>query len=132
MASRADVDAAAFTRLTRAVAAVTLEEARRGALAIAENIMTEAKRLCPVETGALRGSGLVRLAEAETGRLIVTLGFGGPAAPYAGIVHERLDVRHRPPTQAKFLEVPVNHAAPTIPAELAARIRRGLQRRGWV
>jgi hypothetical protein len=51
------------------------------------------------------------------------LGFGGPSAPYAVIVHENLNVRHQV-GQAKFLERPLNEAARGLAERIAAEVRR--------
>src|SRR6059036_477727 len=69
-----------------------------------ETVMTDAKATyVPVDTGALRASGFVDGPDAAG---TVTLGFGGPAAPYAVIVHEDLTVTHKV-GQAKYLETPL-------------------------
>ena len=91
----------------------------------AELIMTEAKRLTPVDTGALKGSGHVNLPEWHGRECQVVMSFGGPAASYATAVHENLSMRHKPPTMAKFLEVPVRIAA----EHLLERISRRLETR---
>jgi len=54
----------------------------------AELTMTEAKELCPVMDGHLRGSGFVTDPIIDSREIGVILGFGGPAAPYALSVHE--------------------------------------------
>lgn len=94
-------------------------------LAEAEIEMTEAKKRTPVDTGALRGSGHVGGPFRRNGGIEVVMGFGGPAAPYAIHVHERLDVFHRV-GQAKFLESVLLESAPYFPQRVAERIRRGL------
>ncbi len=87
----------------------------------AELTMTEAKELCPVDTGALRSSGLAEPPVIAGRSISVTLGFGGPAAPYALSVHENPragQTMGRSPSGAtyqhysrvgqwKFLEMPV-------------------------
>lgn len=83
-----------------------------------EQVMTEAKRITPVDRGYLRASGHVRLPKVRAKRVSIVMGFGGPSAPYAFIVHEtpppglggpgQRTARHRAPTQWKFLEVPFN------------------------
>lgn len=87
----------------------------------AELMMTEAKRRTPVLTGALRASGHVTGPEGDA--QVVTLAFGGPAAPYAVFVHENLAARHVT-GEAKFLERPVLEALPGLPERIAARIRK--------
>ncbi len=75
----------------------------------AERVMTKAKRLTPVDLGTLRASGVVHSPEITPRRVVVELGFGGAAAAYALVQHERLDFIHTV-GQAKFLEQPVNEA----------------------
>lgn len=101
-----------------------LPEAGKALYAEAELIMTDSKKQCPVDTGTLRSTGYVEQPEASGDQVTVQMGYGGPAAPYAIWVHERLDLRHNPPTKAKFLEDPVKAAAPKLPARLAKRLKR--------
>ena len=63
---------------------------------IGEEIMTDVKassssKGVPVDTGTLRASGTV---EGPDNLNFVVLGFGGPAAPYALVQHERTDYSH--------------------------------------
>lgn len=88
----------------------------------AQLILTAAQALTPVETGALKGSGIVPTPEEDATGVRVTIGFGGAAAPYAIYVHERLDTHHEPPTQAKFLETALNAAAPDLLERVAERV----------
>lgn len=96
----------------------------RGLVRVAESIIGDAKEITPVDTGALRASGHVRKPTRDVRGMKVELGFGGPAVDYAIPVHERTDVRHKPPGQAKFLEKAVRKHSPT----MADRLRRGLDR----
>lgn len=80
----------------------------------AEEVMTRAKELCPVDTGTLRSTGHVVPPENNGNGFEIVLGFGGPAAEYALIVHENLDARHTEGQQAKYLETPLNEALPQI------------------
>lgn len=88
----------------------------------AEIEMTEAKRRCPVDTGALRASGVVT-EELRGTDAIVRLAFGGAAASYALFVHENLQALHRV-GEAKFLERPLLEAVPYLADRVAARIAR--------
>lgn len=91
-------DLAAASDLTRRLGAATY---KRG-----ESIMTASRRLVPVDTGALRSTGTVSLPKITArGGVEVTLSYGGPAAPYARLVHEDLEAYH-PSGQAKYLEIP--------------------------
>lgn len=95
----------------------------RALYAEAQEIMTKSRRLVPVDTGALRASGQVRTG--HTGRdPYVEIVYGGPAAPYAIYVHERLDVNHTV-GQAKFLEQPTLEQVRGMGDRLAAAIREG-------
>jgi hypothetical protein len=87
----------------------------------AEELMTEAKRRTPVDTGALRSSGHVQTPDIDRDSVSVTMAFGGPAAPYAVYVHEDLTANH-PVGQAKFLESVLTEAAPNLPARIARRV----------
>ena len=103
-----------------------LEKAMPGRLASAlflegEQIMAKSKRIVPVATGALRASGHVQPPEVVGKRITVVLGYGGAAAPYAVIVHER-PATHAPPTQWKYLETPMNEAIPGMARRIARRM----------
>ena len=81
----------------------------------------ESQKRTPVDTGALRASH-------ETGRPVmsgqdisVTISVGGPAAPYALVVHERLEAFHKV-GQAKFLESTIMESRPFMAARVARRI----------
>jgi hypothetical protein len=71
-------------------------------------IMKESKEIVPIDKGVLKASGHVQTPVIAGKDVSVTLGYGGAAAPYAIFVHERMNVRHKPPTRAKFLEEPLN------------------------
>jgi hypothetical protein len=90
----------------------------------AEATMTESKTECPVDTGALRASGTVALPEFKDQGVVVEMGYGGPAAPYALYVHEDPQAVH-PVGNYKYLENPVNRRA----SGMTERIGRGVQRR---
>lgn len=95
-----------------------------------EELMAEAKRLTPVDTGTLRSSGHVRLPEVTDDGAFVEVGFGGPAGAggnaedvgYAVYVHEDLTARHVV-GQAKFLEAPLNARKATFATRFAERVR---------
>jgi hypothetical protein len=55
----------------------------------AEDIMGDSKeKFVPVDQGILSGSGHVQPAEILGNSVVVKMGYGGPAAPYAAAVHE--------------------------------------------
>lgn len=74
----------------------------------ANNWMAESKRIVPVDTGTLKGSGYVTLPERQGNKIVVEMGYGGPAATYAVIQHENMYYRHRPGQQAKYLSTIIN------------------------
>ncbi len=70
-------------------------------------MMAVSQRQVPVRTGVLRSTGHV-YPPVQRGRAVeVMLAYGGPAAPYAWMQHENLDISHDEPTKAKYLEDPV-------------------------
>ncbi len=94
--------------------------AQRNLFGKAEEVMTVAKRLAPVDLGRLQSTGFVR----RVGKDVVELGFG---TNYALFVHEipppdegaphpdqiepgTRTARHTPPTQWKFLQRPAQEA----------------------
>lgn len=107
----------------------------------AEEIMTKSKRLVPVDTGALKSTGIVELPKEEGNVVSVTLGYGGPAAPYALAVHENpragrtggvspqgKPYKHYAQTgQWKYLEQPAAEAQAGMDARIAARIRGAIK-----
>lgn len=85
----------------------------------AECIMGDSKEFyVPVDIGALRASGHVQPPETSGDKISVTLGFGGPAAPYALKVHEDLQARHTV-GGAKYLEKPFMQSVEDLPKRLA-------------
>ena len=79
----------------------------------------------PVDTGALKNSGIVETADTGS-RFLVTVAYGGPAADYALHVHEDLVARHVV-GQAKYLEIPFRAAVEGIGGVLAARLRDAIR-----
>lgn len=64
----------------------------------------ESQILVPVDKGVLKASGFLRAKKTPRGASVAMgYGFGGRPT-YAAHVHERLDIPHKAPTQAKFLE----------------------------
>jgi hypothetical protein len=90
-------------------------------------VMETSMRRTPVEIGTLRGSHETGQPEWKGKMLQVNIQVGGPAAPYAKIVHERIigpggnKVRHKT-GQAKFLQSALEEATPGLAARLAKRI----------
>lgn len=70
-------------------------------------MMAISQRQVPVRWGVLRSTGHVYPPQQHGKAVEVVLAYGGPAAPYAWVQHENLDLRHDDPTKAKYLEDPV-------------------------
>ena len=118
---------------------------RQGMYEAGERILGEAKDRVPFDTGNLSATGVVTESLAG-GRYTVEVAFGGEAAPYALVQHERLDFWHppKPPSKqrvskrsgtgpgpdpatgrgAKYLERPMMEHFKDHPATLLAYIRK--------
>jgi Bacteriophage protein of unknown function (DUF646). len=83
--------------------------------------MREAKRRTPVETGALRDSGLVYKPMIDGSMISCTMTFGVPDPYYAIYVHEDLEAHHDV-GEAKFLESTLLESAPYMARRIKARI----------
>ena len=88
-------------------------------------VMTESKKEVPVDTGVLRSTGHVELPTRVGGEILVVVGYGGPAAPYARRQHEDLSFHH-PVGKARYLADPNNRLGPFLPETVAAEIGRSL------
>jgi hypothetical protein len=82
---------------------------------------TNCKRETPVETGALRGSIHAEGPFLDGRKITTAVVAGGPAAPYALIVHEDLEAYHKN-GEAKFIERPLQESAPHMAERVAKRI----------
>ena len=83
--------------------------------------MTESKKRVPVDTGALRSSGVVQKPVFDGKNTSVKLGYGGPSVDYALKVHEDLEAFHKV-GQAKYLESVLMESAPYLLQRIANRI----------
>ena len=83
----------------------------------AHEIMAKSKPLVPVDLGVLRASGKVLPPVIAGTAVTITMGYGGPAAAYALVQHERLDYHHTT-GQAKYLEQPFMEHVATLGARL--------------
>jgi uncharacterized protein YnzC (UPF0291/DUF896 family) len=91
---------------------------------VLQPIFDESQVLVPQRTGALKQSGFLRVASGRTGNIWVEMGYADGGEPfYAAYVHEMVQIPHRPPTQAKFLEKPLNDHMLGIIDELALRYK---------
>ena len=98
-----------------------------------EQIMTRSKRdFVPVDQGILRSTGHVTGGSPRdtlgrfSGKTDVTLAYGGPAAPYAIVQHERLDFRHTV-GEAKYLERPAMDAVPGMAQRVAQDVKGAIE-----
>lgn len=111
-------DAEAMEKLREALGERFEQAVGAGLYLAANNVMTDAKRRVPVDTGTLRGSGYVTLPELVDGHPVVEAGFGGPASDYAVVQHEATELHHDV-GEAKFLENAVNEAASRFARDVA-------------
>lgn len=88
-----------------------------------EGVMAQSKELVPVDKGVLRSSGHVQLPKRIGNQVVVTMGYGGPAAGYAVKVHEDLQAFHKV-GGAKYLSLPFNQAMRGLARRLATRLRK--------
>ncbi len=98
----------------------------RGLFIEGERIMSDSKKQVPVDTGALRSTGHVQPPDFSGPSVSVTLGYGGPAAGYAIVVHEDLQARHTV-GNALYLERPFLDALPGAQRRLGVTIRGSLR-----
>lgn len=104
--------------------AIAMETPKKIASALyreAQVDMTESKKRVPVDTGALRSSGVVGEPQFDGKNVSVSLGYGGEGVDYALKVHEDLEARHKV-GQAKYLESVIMESAPNLLERIAKRI----------
>jgi uncharacterized membrane protein len=90
-------------------------------------IFNDSQEIVPVDTGTLKNTGYVHQPQSPAPGIVeVLVSYGGPAAAYALAVHERLGVRHKPPTQAKYLETPLLARSAGMAARIAQRMGDGM------
>lgn len=105
----------------------------RGLYEEATMAFNESQVLVPVDTGALKGSGHVTTPTVTPNSVEVTIGYGGPTASYALVVHERINsgsgkkIFHAPPTQAKYLETPVKRRTSGLASRLGAYLQNTMR-----
>lgn len=91
---------------------------------VLQPIFDESQVLVPKDTGALKDSGYLEIVSNSRGDQRVEMGYGKNGSPdYAVYVHEMVQIPHRPPTQAKFLEKPLNEGLLGIIDTLAAKYK---------
>jgi hypothetical protein len=85
------------------------------------DVLRESMEECPVRTGRMRRTGTVDKPKISGGSISVIIGYH---VKYAADVHENLEAQHKT-GKAKFLEDPINRAAPGLPDRMAKRMRAG-------
>ena len=90
--------------------------------------MRKAKLITPVDTGALRASGHVRPPVISPNNVSVELGYGGPAAPYAALVHENPRRVTFKTGQDHYLQIPFLEERPRIERRLGVKLKARIQR----
>lgn len=98
----------------------TPKEFRKALLVVGAKKLAAAQDRVPVDTGKLKGTGRMSVRAGKQ-QVMLAIGFGGPEAPYAGIVHEDLSKRHKN-GQAKYLESVFNEDVGGLGQELAAEM----------
>jgi len=113
-----------------------------------EEVMTASKLVVPVLTGTLMNTGHVDLPADSGAMITVTLGYGGPAAPYALYVHEEMQGAvppspnwswtkavaagkqiqwTRPGSGPKYLENPLKEMQDQLPGRIRDAVKRALK-----
>lgn len=89
--------------------------------------MAESKQIVPLDEGPLRASGSVEPPVITPTEVVVELGYGGPAAPYAIKQHEDPDLIHPNGREWKYLERPLMESAPHLPDRIGRRLLNWLR-----
>lgn len=97
------------------------EAAARGLKKAAEHILTESRKIVPIEEGTLERSGEVSIDE---GKLIAAVSY---STPYAVKQHEDLSLRHDAGRRGKYLESIINSEGDEAQGIVAAEVRRALR-----
>lgn len=102
----------------------------KAVFAEANSVLNESKKIVPVDTGALKSSGRVEPPQITGGGVSVQITYGGAAAPYALIVHEDPDARHKSGKSYKYLEIPARARRPVFVQNVKERfmlyVRKGI------
>ena len=98
-------------------------------LEILEPVLEQSQIYCPVKTGALKNSSYLEVMQQGTGGTIsAEIGYGRGGVPHYTIyVHEDLEKVHTPPTQAKFLQRPVDEILPNIQDQILRKYKQGIK-----
>lgn len=111
---RLDFNGAAVERELRSAAA-------RGAFLGTEHVLGVSNDRVPLDEGYLQSTGT---ASVDEGALQAAVSYDGP---YAVPQHERLDYRHPPGREAKYLENSLNESRTEVRDLIAAQLRRALR-----
>ncbi|MGW6455508.1 hypothetical protein ACWF94_06190 [Streptomyces sp. NPDC055078] len=104
-----------------AVARELRTAAARGLFLAGEYVLGESVAVVPLDEAALARSGTLAVDETA---LRAAISYN---TPYAVRQHERLDYRHAPGRQAKYLEQPLMAARAQVRAIVAAELRRAMR-----
>ncbi|AYD86203.1 hypothetical protein SEA_DAROLANDSTONE_11 [Streptomyces phage Darolandstone] len=93
----------------------------RGLRIAAEHVLTESRKVVPIEEATLERSGVATVDET---RLTAAVSYD---TVYAVRQHEELNYRHDPGRTAKYLERPLTEQADAVAEIIAAQLRRSLR-----
>jgi len=116
-----EVDIAEFVKALRDYGGEMLTDAEAAVDEFCAHVLTESEVICPIKWGNLRSSGKLSTPQTQNGVVSQTISF---SSDYAIFVHERLDLRHQPPTQAKFLETSIRANESKLEPFLVERLGR--------
>ncbi len=109
-----------LSKKTGNIPLVLIEAGVRELNMIGEEIMTDSKEnFVPVDTGALRSTGIVIHGQPAPGKTNVRLVYGGRSAPYALHVHDTKK-KYKNGKVWKYLEDPVKNRSGSIGKEIGA------------
>ena len=91
---------------------------------VALDIAARADDLVPFDTGVLSGSQ--KIENATFSNLTATIGYGGPAAPYALVQHENPDYQHSAGRVYKYLEAPARQVGQDIDKRIVGLVNKAL------
>lgn len=93
----------------------------RGIQLATEHLLTESRRIVPLETGDLERSGTASVDEGELRGCVAYLQI------HAVRQHEEMDWNHAPGRSSKYLENPLLRESQRMNEIIATQIRRGLR-----
>ncbi len=106
----------------KAVIEAVKDQTGEAMLTALQPIFEESQELVPVDKGPLKASGYLELRELSSGP-VVEIGYAKAGKPeYAVFVHEMVQLNHKSPTQAKFLQVPIERHLDKILADIAGEL----------